>query len=128
MKLALETISFSVLAAPLFGQIQNPPDDGQWVMAPKNYASSRFSTLDQINTSNVKNLKLCLELFDWRDAWPRSGSAGCKQYDVHCHAMAKLLVRARPHETGCANEMGLSAESLAGIARRGLLRCCEPRC
>ncbi len=41
-----------------FSQIQNQPDDGQWVMPAKNYASTRFSTLDQINTSNVKNLKL----------------------------------------------------------------------
>jgi PQQ-dependent dehydrogenase (methanol/ethanol family) len=39
-------------------QIQNQPDDGQWVMAPKNYASTRFSTLNEINTTNVKTLKL----------------------------------------------------------------------
>src|SRR5581483_12168637 len=39
-------------------QIQNQPDDGQWVMPAKNYASTRFSTLDQINTGNVKGLKL----------------------------------------------------------------------
>ncbi len=39
-------------------QIQNQPDDGQWVMAPKNYASTRYSTLDQINTGNVNSLKL----------------------------------------------------------------------
>jgi lanthanide-dependent methanol dehydrogenase len=38
-------------------QIQNQPDDGQWVMAPKNYASTRFSTLDQINTGNAGSLK-----------------------------------------------------------------------
>src|SRR5947209_16460195 len=44
-----------VLAA---AQIQNPPDDGQWTMAAKNYASTRFSTLDQINPSNVAQLKL----------------------------------------------------------------------
>jgi PQQ-dependent dehydrogenase (methanol/ethanol family) len=44
--------------SPVFGQIQNQPDDGQWVMAAKNYASTRYSTLDQINTTNVKNLKL----------------------------------------------------------------------
>src|SRR5438552_12968825 len=47
-----------MVIAPAYSQIQNQADDGQWVMAPKNYASSRFSTLDQINTSNVKNLKL----------------------------------------------------------------------
>src|SRR3954449_9986397 len=40
------------------GQIQNQPDDGQWIMAAKNYASTRYSTLSEINTGNAKNLKL----------------------------------------------------------------------
>jgi alcohol dehydrogenase (cytochrome c) len=39
-------------------QIQNQADDGQWTMAAKNYASTRYSTLNQINTSNVRNLQL----------------------------------------------------------------------
>jgi lanthanide-dependent methanol dehydrogenase len=33
-------------------------DDAQWVMAAKNYASTRFSGLDQINTTTVRNLKV----------------------------------------------------------------------
>jgi len=33
-------------------------DDSQWIMPAKNYASTRFSRLDQINTQNVSNLKL----------------------------------------------------------------------
>jgi PQQ-dependent dehydrogenase (methanol/ethanol family) len=33
-------------------------EDGQWVMPAKNYASTRFSGLDQINTGNVGNLKV----------------------------------------------------------------------
>ncbi len=33
-------------------------DDGQWTMAAKDYASTRFSALDQINQSNVGQLKL----------------------------------------------------------------------
>ncbi|HEX8180025.1 MAG TPA: methanol/ethanol family PQQ-dependent dehydrogenase [Pyrinomonadaceae bacterium] len=39
---------------PAFAQ----PDDGQWVMPAKNYASTRFSTLDQINAANVGQLQL----------------------------------------------------------------------
>src|ERR1700760_674443 len=37
-----------------------PPgqDDGQWVMPAKDYASTRYSGLDQINTQNVKSLKV----------------------------------------------------------------------
>ncbi len=50
-----------LIASPVFTQIQNQPDDGQWTMAPKNYASTRFSTLGQINTDNVKNLKVAWE-------------------------------------------------------------------
>src|SRR5215207_9282684 len=34
------------------------PEDGQWVMPAKDYASTRFSGLDAINTSNVKSLAL----------------------------------------------------------------------
>src|ERR1041385_4375971 len=33
-------------------------DDGQWMRPAKDYASTRYSTLDQINTTNVQNLKL----------------------------------------------------------------------
>lgn len=35
-------------------------DDGQWVMAAKNYASTRYSGLQQVNAQNVRNLKLQL--------------------------------------------------------------------
>ena len=33
-------------------------DDGQWVRATKDYANTRYSTLDQINTANVATLKV----------------------------------------------------------------------
>ena len=33
-------------------------DDGQWVRATKDYANTRYSTLDQINTANVGSLKV----------------------------------------------------------------------
>src|SRR3954467_13119960 len=33
------------------------PDDGQWIRPAKDFASTRYSTLDQINSSNVKDLK-----------------------------------------------------------------------
>jgi PQQ-dependent dehydrogenase (methanol/ethanol family) len=35
-----------------------PKDDGQWAMAEKNYAATRFSELDQINGANVKGLQV----------------------------------------------------------------------
>lgn len=35
-----------------------PPDDGQWMMPAKNYASTRYSELTEINEGNVKNLQV----------------------------------------------------------------------
>jgi alcohol dehydrogenase (cytochrome c) len=37
---------------------QDQPDDGQWLMAAKDYANTRFSGLQEITTENVRNLKL----------------------------------------------------------------------
>jgi alcohol dehydrogenase (cytochrome c) len=46
-------------AIPAFSQkMQDQPDDGQWIMPAKNFASTRFSTLTDINTESVRNLKL----------------------------------------------------------------------
>jgi lanthanide-dependent methanol dehydrogenase len=35
-----------------------PADDGQWTMPAKNFASTRYSTLEEINAGNVKNLQV----------------------------------------------------------------------
>jgi len=35
-----------------------PADDGQWVMPAKNFASTRYSELTEINTDNVKDLRV----------------------------------------------------------------------
>ncbi len=35
-----------------------PADDGQWIMPAKNYASTRYSELSEINEANVKNLQV----------------------------------------------------------------------
>ena len=42
---------------PTGAQASAETEDGQWLMPAKNYASTRYSGLDQINTENVKNLK-----------------------------------------------------------------------
>jgi lanthanide-dependent methanol dehydrogenase len=41
---------------PYQGHLEN--DDGQWIRPAKDYASTRYSSLDQITTSNVRNLTL----------------------------------------------------------------------
>jgi alcohol dehydrogenase (cytochrome c) len=38
--------------------ISNTPDDGQWTMPAKDYASTRYSALDQIKPENAVSLKL----------------------------------------------------------------------
>ncbi|PYQ43780.1 MAG: hypothetical protein DMG99_05935, partial [Acidobacteria bacterium] len=38
---------------PYQGKLE--PDDGQWIRPAKDYASTRYSSLDQITTGNVKN-------------------------------------------------------------------------
>lgn len=35
----------------------SPPDDGQWIMPAKDYASTRFSALSEINPANAANLR-----------------------------------------------------------------------
>ena len=41
---------------PYLGPLE--ADDGQWIRPAKDYASTRYSALDQINTKNAKDLKL----------------------------------------------------------------------
>jgi glucose dehydrogenase len=40
------------------GPIASEAEDGQWIRPAKNYASTRFSGLNQITTANVKDLRL----------------------------------------------------------------------
>lgn len=59
-KSVLPSVFVLLTGLQLGAQIKNQSDDGQWTMPAKNFASTRFSTLTEINTANVKNLKL-----DW---------------------------------------------------------------
>jgi len=40
--------------------LETTADDGQWTSAPKDYANTRFSALEEINASNVSRLKAAL--------------------------------------------------------------------
>jgi PQQ-dependent dehydrogenase (methanol/ethanol family) len=49
-------------ALPLAASAQAPADDaGQWPMAARDYAGTRFSPLDQVNAGNAKSLKLAFK-------------------------------------------------------------------
>jgi len=43
--------------APAGGEVELAADDGQWVRPAKDYASTRFSALTEINATNVRNLR-----------------------------------------------------------------------
>src|SRR5205814_5590163 len=45
-------------SAPPTNLTQLQQDDGQWIMPAKNYQSTRFSGLNEINAQNVRNLKV----------------------------------------------------------------------
>src|SRR3954471_11063030 len=47
-----------LLAGSAYGADTNTNEDGQWRMAAQDYANTRFSALNQINTGNVTNLKV----------------------------------------------------------------------
>ena len=53
---AAVTYTASSVANPGLLELQKDPN--QWVMPAGNYSSTRFSTLDQINASNVKDLQV----------------------------------------------------------------------
>jgi lanthanide-dependent methanol dehydrogenase len=58
------TTTAAASGSPLKGTFSEPDllklqqDDGQWAMAAKNYASTRYSSLNEINTGNVGRLKV----------------------------------------------------------------------
>jgi PQQ-dependent dehydrogenase (methanol/ethanol family) len=55
---AASAVNRTALYQPRPYQGKLAPDDGQWVMPAKDYASMRYSTLDEINTNNARNLKV----------------------------------------------------------------------
>ena len=58
--LAASTLPLAAQAAPQPPASAAPKDDGQWTMPAKNYAATRFSSLNQINTGTVKNLQVAM--------------------------------------------------------------------
>src|SRR5437588_230033 len=60
MKRLLLSCSILGLAAALSLALAQAPatDDGQWLRPAKDFASTRYSSLDAINTGNVAQLKL----------------------------------------------------------------------
>src|SRR4051812_44988362 len=67
-----------LLADPPVLSFHPQQEDGQWMMPAKDYASTRYSGLDQIKAGNVRNLKL---------AWTFSTGV------LHGHEAAPIVVK-----------------------------------
>jgi glucose dehydrogenase len=50
--------------APTAAEANLPADDGQWVRPAKDFASTRYSSLTEINATNVKNLRTDRDVLD----------------------------------------------------------------
>ena len=80
----------AVLLLPL-GAAANPEllslqtDDTQWAIPSKNYAITRYSTLSQITTENVTQLKSGLDLLHRRPARPRRPAAR-RRHHMYVHS------------------------------------------
>jgi lanthanide-dependent methanol dehydrogenase len=55
---SLPSAGQSITPAIVPPPVAAPPDDGQWTMPAKNYASTRYSELAEITADNVKNLQV----------------------------------------------------------------------
>ena len=67
MRLKISVMAVIAVVLPVAAHGQSPPgddpqslqgDDSQWAIPAKNYASTRYSTLNKISPDNVKNLKV----------------------------------------------------------------------
>ena len=60
--LTLNAVVYAAATAPGTSEETSAPrEDGQWTMPGKDFQGTRYSGLDQINTENVKNLKVAWE-------------------------------------------------------------------
>ncbi len=103
-------------------------DDGQWLMAAKDYANTRYQRPPGNHDSERLEPQAGVVVLDRRPAWTGSGAAGREQHDVRRHALPEHALRARPDATGRAGQVDVQAEAVRGRAGRGLLRRGEPRC
>jgi hypothetical protein len=67
-------------------------DDGQWVRATKDYADTRYSTLNQINVENIAGLKGCVDIRHRR----RSRAGSCADRESATTAASHWSHQGRP--------------------------------
>ena len=113
---------------PLNGSFSEPDllklqqDDGQWVMPAKNYASTRYSSLDEINTGNASRLKVAWTFSTGVNAGHEAAPliVGTTMFLVTPVSQFRLCARSQPARR--ADEMEVRPQVRRLVARRGLLR------
>jgi hypothetical protein len=77
-------------------------DPAQWPMAARDYANTRYSDLDQINTSNVSQLAAGLDVLGRRRSRTGGGAARRRRHDVCgrslCGPLPQPRLRAGCHD------------------------------
>ena len=99
-----------------------PAEDGQWTMPTKNFASTRYSELSEINTQNVKNLQVAFTFstgVNQGQESPRSSSA-TTMYILTPYP--NILYALDLSQAGRADEMEVQPEARA--AAQGVA-CCD---
>jgi hypothetical protein len=74
-------------------------------MPAKNYASTRFSGLEDINTGNVASLKLAWSFSTGVVRGHEGGAHRGKQHDVHRYALSEHRLCPRSDATGWPSQM-----------------------
>ena len=88
-----------------------PADDGQWTMPAKNYAATRYSTLDQINGNNVKNSRVEFTFSTGTTHGEEAAPIVVDNTMYHRHALAELGLCARSDEARRADEVEVSSRT-----------------
>ena len=110
--LALVFIHNSFVCADVVAPVAAaPPDDGQWTMPAKNFASTRYSELNEINTAKRHESAGRLDLLDGRQQGAGGGAARREQHDVYRVALPQHSLCARPDQARRAAQVAVQAAS-----------------
>ena len=96
-------------------------DDGNWTMPAKNYASTRFSALDQIKPDNVAKLQVAFT-FRWASRAGRRRRRSSPTTRCTSSRLSEHALRAGSDQARRAGQVEVRAASGSGVARCRLLR------
>ena len=104
-----------------------PPEDGQWTMPAKNFASTRYSELAEINTENVNNLQVAFTFSTGVNRGQESAPlvVGSTMYVLSPYP--NILYALDLTQARRAAEVAVQPEARRGRAGRRLLRRGQPR-